>query len=175
VNDVAENRGENRDTRFSMTSLKMTTSYFRLPKKKLFWRMEPIDEALDLLQGMTSWVSDIYEGVLVREKVEFQYEREKNLEDRRKIVARFQRERPGLTPVIVEYNGKTKKYACSEDTTWAVLFNTLRKLHKIESEHAVYMFVDGTSLPVLSSTVSSSPVRDDGLIYVRLVREVTFG
>ena len=109
------------------------------------------------------------------------YSFEKRIEEATRIRAKY----PTRVPIIVEKSIKSdlipsidkKKFLCPEDLTIGQFIYVIRKRINLESDKAIFIYVNG-SLPPASASISSiynQHIDKDGFLYIMYSSENTFG
>lgn len=111
--------------------------------------------------------------------MEFDYERLIDIDDRRKAVKKAYTRHPHHLAVVAQF-GKdpavwTEKFIVPEDLCWGQFFTFVRRRTRFPSRVGLFIYADGETLPSLSSPLSSLDPRADGVRYVLLLQETTFG
>ena len=113
------------------------------------------------------------------------FRKQVSLEKRKSESARILGKYPELVPLICERGGGSasvpeidkKKYLVPPDLTMGQFAYVIRKRMKLDSQKAMFLFVDGT-LPngaKQMSHVYAEHKDDDGFLYVMYAGENTFG
>ena len=105
------------------------------------------------------------------------------LEERKREASRIRSKYPDRVPIILERNGEEvpnidkKKYLVPADLTIGQFCYVIRKRLKLNSEKAIFLFING-KLPPTSSLISiiyDEHKDTDGFLYVTYSGENTFG
>ena len=110
----------------------------------------------------------------------------KSLEERIEESTNVLKKYPNRIPVIVEKSDKCKelqdidknKYLVPEDLTMGQFLYVVRKRIQLDSEQALFCFVNDNTLPTTSSTMANiynDHKDEDGFLYVTYCSENTFG
>lgn len=106
------------------------------------------------------------------------------LEQRQQESKKMREQYPDRIPVIVEKGTKNmpdiekKKYLVPTDLTIGQFVHIVRKRIKLSPEQAVFIFVDGSTLPPVSALISKvydDHKDEDGFLYITYNGENTFG
>lgn len=113
------------------------------------------------------------------------FKKKNNIEKRKSESLKIRTKYPDKIPVIVERGKKSNlkaidknKYLVPEDLTMGQFLYVIRKRIQLDSEQALFCFVDDNTLPTTSSTMANiynDHKDEDGFLYVTYCSENTFG
>lgn len=107
-------------------------------------------------------------------------------DERYKESSRIRNKYPDRIPIIIEKDYKCKnvpdidkkKYLVPNDLTIGQFLFVIRKRIKLDSEMALYLFIDNKTIPNTSSAINNlynTHKNDDGFLYITYSGENTFG
>jgi len=77
--------------------------------------------------------------------------------------------------ILEEIDGSYVKLLCPVERLWQEVYTQIRKSHNIKAHETFFLYIENNRLPQLSSQINLNDARKDGYIYVKLIRESTFG
>lgn len=113
------------------------------------------------------------------------FKKKNNIEKRKSESLKIRTKYPNKIPVIVERGKKSNlnaidknKYLVPEDLTMGQFLYVVRKRIQLDSEQALFCFVNDNTLPTTSSAmvnIYNDHKDEDGFLYVTYCSENTFG
>lgn len=114
-----------------------------------------------------------------------EFKKKHTLEERREMSMKIKDKHPNRVPVFVERDRKStlkdlkkQKFLVPCDLSFGGFIGVIRKNIELKHNHALFVFVDGTSLPSVNdmlSVIYKNHGSDDGFLYCTYLEENTFG